>query len=1585
MKKQFYHAMLVALFFAPFNGFGQNSTITDVDGNTYKTVKIDNQTWMAENLRTTKYNDGNTISNVTDSAEWVNLSTPAYCWYNNDKDSLGKIYGALYNWYTVDTKKLCPSGWKVPTVEDWDQLIKFLGGDTIACNKLKETGSNHWPSPNSESTNESGFSAIPAGGKGYLGIFNRVGKETYWWSSSLDVNSYALTRNIYNYENRVAKGGGHKDFGFSVRCLKDTAIQTTLPVISTTAISDIFQSKATSGGNITSDGDAAISAKGICWSTSPSPTTANSKTIDGTGTGSFTSSITGLSASTKYYVRAYATNSAGTAYGNEVSFTTLAATSDTINLTSGLVAYYPFNGNVNDKSGNGNNGTEYSSAQYITGKESLAHKFTNDITNTNYDYLKVPNTINSEYSISFWSQISDSSRYNSFLYLGSTNDWVKCDLWVFMNAGGKIGVIQDKNDLRSSDYSHEQLVNGNLNANYDNSPILHSNIPYNIIVTYSKSILKIYINGDLSATYDNVSAINSSADSIIIGVTPRISTPPLFNYQLDGWLDDLRLYNRTLSAEEVKALYQETSVNLNSGLVAYYPFNGNAYDESGSGRNGVAYGASLTSDKDGKANSAYSFNGTTNYINLPSSGLNMNTYSYSAWFKCNELPTTGYPMAILGIGSVGGDQYITYAKVNGILQLQYGSYGGGSCVDTIILKPDTWYHVVCTFNDEKLQMFLNDTLVSSSNTIGLPSYGPKSLTATIGSRAEQQNPFNGSIDEVRIYNRVLNNDEVNALYGSSPTITDADDNSYKTVTIGSQTWMAENLKTTKYNDGSAIPNVTDNIAWSNLTTPAYCWYNNDKDSLGKIYGVLYNWYTVDTKKLCPTGWHVPTISELTTMEIYLQNNDYNYDGTLDTDEDWQTNNKIGKSLASLTNWNASTEEGAVGNADYLTYRNKSGFTAFPGGMRYDYGSFYHIGNLAGWWSSSDDDYGNAWGHHIVFNSSSVYEYYNSKKAGFSVRCLKDTTIQATLPVIATTSISNITQTSAISGGNISSDGGATISARGICWSTTPAPTTANNKTSDGTGTGSFTSSITALSASTKYYVRAYATNSAGTAYGNEVSFSTKNLGEKSYQTITFNAFPKVSYGSPDLTFSASASSGLALIFSSSNNSIATIADNKIHLIKPGKCYIKAYQAGNTEYFPARDSQLLVVQKAMLYILADNKVKDCGEDNPPLSCSYYGFINNDDESVLLTKPIVKTVVMKTTPAGEYSTNASGASALNYSIGYINGVFYVNALKSSKQFINCCSSTYRLPGGKIINKPGVYSDTLVSQNGCDSIAIFDISFVVAYTKEITKNMCQGEVYRVGKSEYTKAGIYKDTLFSSAGCDSVYITTTLSFDEEPTLSINNDTAICIGETVSLRAEGIGKINWFGTSKQTMKVKPEQSTLYTASSSNQCGVIYESVYVLVNSRPETPEIFASEKTLYTLTDSHIQWYEEILGKIEGANNWEFEPKANGNYFVVASNSECYSEPSDHYSFTFITNIASKDNIAASLYPNPVTDNLYISSNSEINSVELYSSKGLLINKISTAPQSIMTIDTRTLKSGMYFVRIFTKDKTLVKKIMKQ
>lgn len=203
------------IFSAPPSSAG---TVTDQDGNEYATIQIGTQVWIAENLRTTKYCNGDLIPNVTDYTEWQNLTTGAWSHYNNDSQ-YDTLYGKLYNWYAVnDTRNICPCEYHVPTDAEWTILTDYLGGETVAGGKMKSTGTQYWLSPNTDATNESGFSGLPGGFRNFDGAFSNVGNYGYWWSSTGNGTDGAWFRYL---TDDFGSFSGSKGLGLSVRCLRD--------------------------------------------------------------------------------------------------------------------------------------------------------------------------------------------------------------------------------------------------------------------------------------------------------------------------------------------------------------------------------------------------------------------------------------------------------------------------------------------------------------------------------------------------------------------------------------------------------------------------------------------------------------------------------------------------------------------------------------------------------------------------------------------------------------------------------------------------------------------------------------------------------------------------------------------------------------------------------------------------------------------------------------------------------------------------------------------------------------------------------------------------------------------------------------------------------------------------------------------------------------------------------------------------------------------------------------------------------------------------------------------------------------------
>ena len=320
-------------------------TVTDHEGNVYNTVQIGSQCWMKENLRTTSYSDGTSLSlsSISSTDNGYNYYYPYYYYPYNDSSNV-RTYGLLYNGkavmrdYTFSSSNpsgvqgICPVGWHVPSDMEWTQLIDYVSSqDQYKCSSKSKyiakalADSTGWPagnttpcavSNNPSNNNLTGFSALPAG---YYGENSSV-RKAYFWSTAEEMGICLLPNNpaIYN-----------SSYGSSVRCLRDDVAGDSggegsqLLTVTTSSVTNVTTMSAISGGNVTNSGNASVIMRGVCWSTLPSPTIVDTHSIDGAGTGVFTSNITGLEEGSTYYLRAYAINSTDTSYGAEVRFTTL--------------------------------------------------------------------------------------------------------------------------------------------------------------------------------------------------------------------------------------------------------------------------------------------------------------------------------------------------------------------------------------------------------------------------------------------------------------------------------------------------------------------------------------------------------------------------------------------------------------------------------------------------------------------------------------------------------------------------------------------------------------------------------------------------------------------------------------------------------------------------------------------------------------------------------------------------------------------------------------------------------------------------------------------------------------------------------------------------------------------------------------------------------------------------------------------------------------------------------------------------------------------------------------------------------------
>ena len=323
----------IAMFCAAQNGIMKNdttrvpavraatcgaATVADADGNIYNTVLIGDQCWMAENLRVGTMIDG--LLNQT-----VNGVIEKHCYNNNPANCI--TYGGLYQWneMMLETGQgICPAGWHVPGNGEWQWLNLLLYGD--AAGKMKttgtiEAGTGLWYSPNTAATNSSGFNAVPGGQKDGAGNFDGLGYAAFFYSTTAWWYDFKYFWQFSYNSGEMASNFQYPSYSLSVRCLKNSTTAD-LPTISTSPVTGITATTASGGGNVTADGGAPVTARGVVWSTTSNPTVTSNQgiTSNGTGTGIFTSELTGLEPNTIYFVKAYATNSEGTAYGSAVEF-----------------------------------------------------------------------------------------------------------------------------------------------------------------------------------------------------------------------------------------------------------------------------------------------------------------------------------------------------------------------------------------------------------------------------------------------------------------------------------------------------------------------------------------------------------------------------------------------------------------------------------------------------------------------------------------------------------------------------------------------------------------------------------------------------------------------------------------------------------------------------------------------------------------------------------------------------------------------------------------------------------------------------------------------------------------------------------------------------------------------------------------------------------------------------------------------------------------------------------------------------------------------------------------------------------------
>ena len=427
-------------------------------------------------------------------------------------------------------------------------------------------------------------------------------------------------------------------------------------------------------------------------------------------------------------------------------------------LNNGLVAYYPFNGNAKDESGNGNDGV-------VNGAALTKDRFGIDNSSYNFDgvndYIEVANSnsLNPDYiSISVWvnPKVNNTTSPVVMKYRSTPTE---ASYWFYLYTNGVKGPrfrVEASNGIGDAGITE----------------LIETNKWTHIVGTYGGNEAILYINGNLVKTNFAGGTLKSNTLPLRIGG----STENIMSY-FNGKIDEVRIYNRKLTADEIELLYNDappnnnTEPDLNNGMVAYYPFNGDSKDESGNGNDGVVNGAALTKDRFGIDNSAYNFDGENNYIEVANSNsLNPDYISISAWV--NPTINNNDSPVVTKYRSANGDRsywlYIYTSGIKGPRFRVYTSHGIADAAITELIETNKWSHIVGTYGGNEAMLYINGKLVKTSSVSG--SLRSNSLPLRIGASTENtMTYFNGKIDEVRIYNRKLTGEEIELLNNSAPT------------------------------------------------------------------------------------------------------------------------------------------------------------------------------------------------------------------------------------------------------------------------------------------------------------------------------------------------------------------------------------------------------------------------------------------------------------------------------------------------------------------------------------------------------------------------------------------------------------------------------------------------------------------------------------------------------------------------------------------------------------------------------------------------------------------------------------------------
>jgi uncharacterized protein (TIGR02145 family) len=847
------------------------------------------------------------------------------------------------------------------------------------------------------------------------GFFTTNGKGT----GNFDASIAGLSPETKYYVRAYATNSAGTAYGNQVSV---TTTALVVPTLTTVAASAVTFTTAVTGGNITSDGGAPVSERGICWSTSANPTTGNDKTSDGTGTGSFTSNLAGLAPSTTYHIRAYATNSVGTEYGSDLTFTTTAlsipvlTTAEATNITltsasSGGNVTSDGGANVtargicwsktaaptigNDKTTSGSGmgvftsdlsgleaGSTYHVRSYAT--NSVGTGYGNEIT-FETSPVAIPVLTTTEISAILYTSASSGGVISSD---GGASITVKGVCWSTTqnpttgndktsNGTGTGTFTSNMTPLTpGTTYYVRAYATNSAGTGYGNQlsfntasigmPTLSTAASTSVTLTSAVSGGNITADGGGTVTARGVCYALTANPTTANSIVASGSGTGTFTSTITGLTPATTYHVRAYATNSAGTSYGEDQ-NFTTGsaiapTLSTAAISGVTFTTASSGGNITADGGASVTERGvcwattptpTTANSKTSDGSGTGIFTSSITGLNPGTVYHVRAFATNSAGTAygndvQFTTTAVSIPTIA-TAVVTAITANSAISGGNITYNGGS---PVIASGICWSTTA------------NPTTSNSVTTDGSAS---GSFASTMTGLAS------GTVYYVRAYAT----NSAGTAYGNQITfgtkVADIEGNLYGVVAIGTQVWMTENLRTATLNDASAIPNVTDATAWTLLSTMAYSWYNNDIANK-PIYGGLYNWFAVNTGNLCPTGWHVPSETEFSALELYLGMDP----AVIGTGWAFRGTDQ-GTQLKSTSGW-LSGQNGT----------NTSGFTALPGGYRYAIdGSFNNYTDLAYWWSSTELDATQAWYRRLDGNQAGVYKGAVEKRGGKFVRCLKN--------------------------------------------------------------------------------------------------------------------------------------------------------------------------------------------------------------------------------------------------------------------------------------------------------------------------------------------------------------------------------------------------------------------------------------------------------------------------------------------------------------------------------------------------------------------------------------------------------------------